>query len=68
MSRTARGYGDVGDKTPIQNGFAIPMLADRKEPRDADFDEVKAQVLTSSSSKSPFAGRGDAKPIASGAA
>lgn len=36
--------GDVGDKTPIQNGFAIPMLADRKEPRDADFDEVKAQI------------------------
>lgn len=37
--------GDVGDKTPIQNGFAIPTLADRKEPRDADFDEVKAQIL-----------------------
>lgn len=35
---------DVGDKTPIQNGFAIPMLADRKEPRDAEFDEVKAQI------------------------
>lgn len=36
--------GDVGDKTPIQNGFAIPMLTDRKEPRDADFDDVKAQI------------------------
>jgi len=36
---------DVGDKTPIQNGFAIPMLADRKEPRDADFDEVKSQII-----------------------
>ncbi|MFN2500448.1 MAG: peptidyl-prolyl cis-trans isomerase [Pyrinomonadaceae bacterium] len=36
--------GDVGEKTPIQNGFAIPMLADRKEPRDAEFDEVKAQI------------------------
>ena len=36
---------DVGDKTPIQNGFAVPMLADRKEPRDADFDEVKAQIV-----------------------
>ncbi len=36
---------DVGDKTPIQNGFAIPMLADRKEPRDAEFDEVKAQII-----------------------
>ncbi len=36
---------DVGEKTPIQNGFAIPMLSDRKEPRDAEFDEVKAQVV-----------------------
>jgi peptidyl-prolyl cis-trans isomerase D len=37
--------GDVGDKTPIQNGFAIPMLADKKDPRDADFEEVKAQIV-----------------------
>lgn len=37
--------GDVGEKTPIQNGFAIPMLADKKEPRDAEFDEVKAQIV-----------------------
>jgi len=37
--------GDVGDKTPIQNGFAVPMLVDKKEPRDADFDEVKAQIV-----------------------
>lgn len=37
--------GDVGDKTPIQNGFAIPMLVDKKEPRDAEFDEVKAQIV-----------------------
>lgn len=36
---------DVGEKTPIQNGFAIPMLVDRKEPRDADFEEVKAQLV-----------------------
>lgn len=36
---------DVGDKTPIQNGFAIPQLADKKDPRDAEFDEVKAQIL-----------------------
>ena len=36
---------DVGDKTPIPNGFAIPMLVDRKEPRDAEFDEVKAQIV-----------------------
>jgi peptidyl-prolyl cis-trans isomerase D len=35
---------DVGDKIPVQNGFAIPLLVDKKEPRDAEFDEVKAQV------------------------
>lgn len=37
--------GDVGEKTPIQNGFAIPMLADKKDPRDAEFEEVKAQIV-----------------------
>ena len=36
---------DVGDKTPIQNGFAVPMLVDKKDPRDATFDEVKAQII-----------------------
>lgn len=36
---------DVGEKTPIQNGFAVPMLVDRKEPRDAEFDEVRAQIV-----------------------
>lgn len=36
---------DVGEKTPIQNGFAVPMLVDKKEPRDAEFDEVKAQIM-----------------------
>jgi peptidyl-prolyl cis-trans isomerase D len=38
---------DVGDKVPIQNGFAIPLLVDKKEPRDAEFDEVRAQVTES---------------------
>jgi len=37
--------GDVGEKTPIQNGFAVPMLTERREPRDAEFDEVKAQII-----------------------
>jgi peptidyl-prolyl cis-trans isomerase D len=35
---------DVGERTPVQNGFAIPLLVERKDPRDATFDEVKAQV------------------------
>ncbi|MBX3297835.1 MAG: SurA N-terminal domain-containing protein [Acidobacteria bacterium] len=43
--RPLETVGDVGDKTPIPNGFAIPLLADRKEPRDSDFDEVKAQII-----------------------
>ncbi len=38
---------DVGDKIPVQNGFAIPLLVDKKEPRDAEFDEVKAKVTES---------------------
>ena len=42
---TLENVGDVGEKTPIQNGFAVPMLADKKEPRDAEFDEVKAQIV-----------------------
>ena len=36
--------GDVGDKIPVKDGFAIPMLVDKREPRDAEFDEVKDQV------------------------
>lgn len=36
--------GDVGEKIPIQNGFAIPMLVEKREPRDAEFEDVKAQV------------------------
>lgn len=35
---------DVGERTPIQNGFAIPLLVERKDPRDATLDEVKTQV------------------------
>jgi peptidyl-prolyl cis-trans isomerase D len=38
---------DVGDKIPVQNGFAIPLLVEKREPRDAEFDEVKAQVTES---------------------
>ena len=37
--------GDVGDKIPIQNGFAVPLLVDKKEPRDADFEEVKDKIV-----------------------
>jgi parvulin-like peptidyl-prolyl isomerase len=36
---------DVGDKIPVTNGFAVPLLVDKKEPRDAEFDEVKEQLV-----------------------
>lgn len=37
---------DVGERTPIKNGFAIPMLVDKKEPnRIPDFEEIKDKVL-----------------------
>ncbi|MGI9067992.1 MAG: peptidyl-prolyl cis-trans isomerase [Pyrinomonadaceae bacterium] len=36
--------GDVGERTGIKGGFAVPMLIDKKEPRIPDFEEVKAKV------------------------
>lgn len=36
---------DVGAQTPIKNGFAIPMLLDKKEARLPDYDEVKEKVF-----------------------
>jgi peptidyl-prolyl cis-trans isomerase D len=36
--------GDVGERIPVQNGFAIPLLVDAKPARDAEFEEVKNQV------------------------
>jgi peptidyl-prolyl cis-trans isomerase D len=35
---------DAGDKIPVPNGFAIPLLAEKKEPRDAELSEVKEKV------------------------
>ena len=35
---------DVGDKTGVKGGFAIPMLIDKKEPRVPEFEEVKNSV------------------------
>ncbi len=34
----------VGEKTPIKDGFAIPMLMEKRDPRDATFEEVKSKV------------------------
>src|SRR6185503_7432103 len=38
---------DVGDRTGIRNGFAIPMLVDKKDPRIPELEEVKARVAAS---------------------
>ena len=36
--------GDVGNKVGVRNGFAIPLLVDRKEPRIREFEEVRDDV------------------------
>lgn len=41
---TLNNPNDVGDRTGVKGGFAIPMLADKKEPHTPDFDEVKTKV------------------------
>lgn len=35
---------DAGDKIPVKEGFAIPLLVEKREPRDAEFDESKDKV------------------------
>ncbi|HEY7785924.1 MAG TPA: SurA N-terminal domain-containing protein [Pyrinomonadaceae bacterium] len=35
---------DVGERTGIKGGFAIPMLVEKKDPRIPEFDEVKSKV------------------------
>jgi peptidyl-prolyl cis-trans isomerase D len=35
---------DVGERTGIKGGFAIPMFVDKKDPRIPEFDEVKDKV------------------------
>jgi peptidyl-prolyl cis-trans isomerase D len=37
---------DVGERTGIKGGFAIPMLVEKKDPRIPEFDEVKSKVAT----------------------
>ena len=36
---------DVGERTGVRNGFAIPMLVDKKEPRIPDFEEVRTKII-----------------------
>ncbi|HEX8072939.1 MAG TPA: SurA N-terminal domain-containing protein [Pyrinomonadaceae bacterium] len=39
--------GDVGARTPVKNGFAIPVLVEKRDPRIPDFAEVKDKVTES---------------------
>src|SRR5919112_2880837 len=34
----------VGDRVGVKNGFAIPVLAEKRDPRVPEFDEVKDKV------------------------
>jgi peptidyl-prolyl cis-trans isomerase D len=36
--------GDIGERVSIKNGFAIPSLIERREPRIPDLSEVKERV------------------------
>lgn len=36
---------DVGERTPVKGGFAIPMLLEKRDPRIPEFDEVKDKVV-----------------------
>ena len=38
---------DVGERTPIKNGFAVPMLVEKRDPRIQDFEEVRERVAYS---------------------
>jgi peptidyl-prolyl cis-trans isomerase D len=35
---------DVGQATGVKDGFAIPLLVDKKEPRIPEFDEIKDKI------------------------
>ncbi|MBA2501527.1 MAG: SurA N-terminal domain-containing protein [Pyrinomonadaceae bacterium] len=37
---------DVGDRTGVRGGFAIPMLIEKRDPRVPEFDEVRDQVAS----------------------
>lgn len=39
-----KNVNDVGTKFGVPGGFAIPLLVDKKAPRDAEFEEVKDEV------------------------
>jgi peptidyl-prolyl cis-trans isomerase D len=40
-----KNANDVGERTGVKNGFAVPMLIDKRDPRIPDFEEIKDKVL-----------------------
>src|SRR5207253_1864725 len=36
---------DVGERTGVKNGFAVPMLVEKRDPRIPELDEVKTRVV-----------------------
>jgi len=36
---------DVGERTGVKNGFAVPMLIEKRDPRIPGFDEIKDKVV-----------------------
>ncbi|HEX8635328.1 MAG TPA: peptidyl-prolyl cis-trans isomerase [Pyrinomonadaceae bacterium] len=43
--RPLENANDIGDRVSIKNGFAVPMLVERREPRIPDFAEVRDEVV-----------------------
>jgi peptidyl-prolyl cis-trans isomerase D len=37
--------GDIGDRVSVKNGFAVPLLVERRDPRVPEFVEVREQVV-----------------------
>jgi peptidyl-prolyl cis-trans isomerase D len=59
---------DVGDRTGVRNGFAIPMLVDKRDPRIPELAEVKDKVSEAvKQEKAKAQQEAKAKEIAAGA-
>jgi peptidyl-prolyl cis-trans isomerase D len=36
--------GDIGERSGVKGGFAIPLLVEKRDPRIPDFEEIKTKV------------------------
>jgi peptidyl-prolyl cis-trans isomerase D len=46
---------DVGERTGVKNGFAVPMLVEQRAPRIPEFDEVKEKVRSAAKEEKAMA-------------